>query len=423
VMGIHPALSLLRGSAAAAIQGSHREISSLQGSRMRAALVAVEFALALPLLAAASQLVASLKKLEQVNPGFDPARVAFVRIVLPQARYDSVSRVVRLWENAASRVSQLPGVVAAGYSTDVPPSDVNDQNDFRLEGSPATPGAPEPLSPWLIVSPGYFDALGVKLVAGRTFNAADTSSKESPVIVSESWATRYSPHRPVVGRRIFSGGCNESCTPSYIVGVVSDVKYNGLSSGGEAAYEPGTQGMARSGYLFVKTSGAPAAALPAVRAAIASLDPSAPVDRMSTLEDRLYESTAAPRHWATLITAFALAALALAAIGIFGLLSYLVMMMRREIGVRVALGAQRREIAGIVLRRGLVNSAIGTAVGIGIAAAGRQLLASSLYGQTAGNPSTLAMTAAVLLVVAAASCLLPAMSAARVDPMEALRAE
>jgi predicted permease len=421
VIGIHPALTLLRGSGAEAVQGSHREIAGLHGSRIRAALVAVEFALALPLLAAAGQLVGSLKKLQAVDPGFDPSHVAYLRVVLPQARYDSVMKVTTYWELAAQRVATLPGVRAAGYSTELPPADISGTNDFRIEGNSLAAGASSPVSPWMTVSPGYFAALGIKLLDGRMFTALDTSSKLLPMIVSESWAKRYSPDRPAIGRRVYSGGCDESCTPEYIVGIVSDVKYEGLANNGEAAYEPGTQGMQRSGFMFVKTSGPPAAALPMMRSALAQLDPAAPIDQLSTLEDRLYESTAAPRHWATLITGFAVAALALAAVGIFGLLSYLVMMMRREIGVRVALGAQRREIAGMVLKRGLVNSAVGAVVGAAIAVAGKRVLASSLYGEAAGDPGMLAVTAFVLLVVAGGACLLPALKAARVDPMEAIR--
>ena len=420
VIGIHPALTLMRGNAGEAM-GSHREISGLHGSRTRGALVAIEFALALPLLAAAGQLVTSLRNLQAVDPGFDPARVAFVRVVLPQARYDSVRKVIEFWEAAARRVKEVPGVVASGYATELPPADVSGTNDFRLAGSTLPPGAAAPQSPWAGASPGYFDVLGVKLLQGRMFTGGDTLNSSGPMLVSESWAKRYSPDQPVVGRRIYSGGCDDSCTPEYIVGVVSDVKYTGLANGGEAAYEPGVQGMPRSAYLFVKTRGEPAAVLPGVRAAIAQIDPTAPVDQLSTLEDRLYESTAAPRHWATLITGFAIAALALAAVGIFGLLSYLVMMMRREIGVRVALGAQRIEIMRMVLRRGLLNSATGAVVGIALAAAGRKLLAASLYKEAAGAPMTLGVTAVVLLAVAAGACLLPAMKAARVDAMEAIR--
>jgi ABC-type antimicrobial peptide transport system permease subunit len=223
---------------------------------------------------------------------------------------------------------------------------------------------------------------------------------------------------------VFEGGCTAStCSPLYIIGVVSDVKYNGMTESGDAAYSPSTQGMGRSGYLMIRTAGDPSAVVAGVRSAIRKVDPGAPVDPIGLMTDRMYASTAPPRHWTMLLAGFALAALALAAIGIFGLLSYLVTTMRREIGVRVALGAQRRQIVRMVLGRGLTSTILGAFAGLVIATAGRQLLAASLYGVRPGDPTTLVVVTVGLVGVALAASWIPARQASRIDPMVAIRAD
>ena len=424
VIGIHPVLTLARGAGSTSVRAASRDIGSGRGaSRLRGALVAVEFALALPLLAGASQLMASSARLMQVDPGFDPAPIAYARIGLPTGRYDSTAKVMDYWRRAMARVSEVPGVVAVGYSTELPPWDVGLTNDFVLEGSGLPEGATKPNVPWMIVSASYFDALGVRLLEGRMFTPADTGPTNI-LIVSESFARRYSPDRPAVGRRIYGGGCNpQTCPPQYIVGVVSDVKYDGMAKGAEAAYEPATQGMWASGYLMIRTRGEPRAVVGGVRSVLRQVDPVAAIDEIGSMEDQVYQSTAQPRHWAMLFTGFAGAALALAAVGIFGLLSYLVTTMRREIGVRVALGAQRGQIAGMIVKRGIINCAIGAAVGIALALAGRQLIQASLYESRAADPLTLTLAAGALLVVALIAAWIPAHRAARIDPMNAIRSD
>jgi putative ABC transport system permease protein len=275
----------------------------------------------------------------------------------------------------------------------------------------------------MIASAGYFEAIGARLLEGRMFNAADTGGTNA-LLVSESFAKRYSADRPVVGRRVFEGGCTATtCAPTYIVGVVSDVKYDGLSGTGEAAYVPATEGMGRGGYLMIRTRGDPRAVVPAVRSAVRSLDPAVPLDAIGPMTDRVYESTAQPRHWALLLTAFAIAAVTLAAIGVFGLLSYLVTTMRREIGVRVALGAQRGEIARMIVQRGMTNCLAGAVVGVGLALAGRRMIEASLYQVSPGDPATLIAVTTGLLGVALMASFIPARRAARIDPMTAIRAD
>jgi predicted permease len=424
VIGVHPVLTLTRKEPATNLSGGNREIG--QGSRatrLRGALVTVEFALALPLLVGAGQLMDSITRLQRVDPGFDPSHIGYLAVVLPSARYDSAARTAGYWRRAMADASSVPGVVAVGYSTELPPSDVGNTNNFTVAETPIAAGGVEPTSPWMIVSPSYFDAMGARLLEGRRFSAGDTGVVNA-LIVTNSWAKRYSPGRPAIGRRVFEGGCTATtCPPMYIVGIVTDMKYQGLSENGEAAYMPSTEGMSRSGFLMIRTSGAPSSVLPRIRAALRAIDPAVPIDDMATMDDRVYNTTAAPRHWAMLLGGFAIAALALAAIGTFGLLSYLVTMMWREIGVRVALGAQRQEIARMIVTRGLTHSAIGAAAGLVIALVGRRLLAASLYQANAGDPMTLAAVTVALLLVALLASWIPARRAARIDPMAAMRAD
>lgn len=433
MIGAHPIIALMRSRGSSELAGGNRAIGQTAGAaRLRGALVAVEFALALPLLAGAGQLMDSITRLQRVDPGFDPTPLGYVAAVLPSGRYQDPQAIGEYWRRAILEASGVPGVASVSYTTELPPDQVGNTNNFLLEGSPVPPGGSEPTSPWLTVSPTYFETMGMRLIAGRGFTPADTGAGlnsqsltvPQSLIVSESFARHYSPDRPIVGRRVFEGGCRaETCPPTYVVGVVSDVKYQGLAENGDAAYWPTTLGTTRGGVLMIRVNGSPDAVLPQVRARLQSLDRGVPIDEMASMATHVYGTTAAPRHWALLLAAFAVAALALAAIGTFGLLSYLVTMMWREIGVRVALGAQRGEIARMIVRRGVQQSALGIAAGLMIAIAGRRMLAASLYEVKAGDPVMLAAVALVLLGIAALASWMPALRAARIDPMQAMRAD
>jgi putative ABC transport system permease protein len=423
VIALHPILTLTRPDAAPSFLSGSREVGQgRRGSRLRGVLVGLEFALALPLLVGAALLSQSIAKLQRVDPGFDASNVAYTRLALPFAKYDTATVISAYWTRAIAAVAEVPGVTAVGYTTELPPAGVMNENNFRLADAPILPGGREPVSPWMIASSGYFDAIRARLIDGRLFIPSDTGPN-NVMIVSESWAKHHTPNRRAVGQRVFEGGCDESCAPLYIVGVVSDVKYDGLSGNGEAAYIPATEGMDRGGYLVIRTRGDPGNASSAVQNSLRALDPSVPIDEIGAMSDRIYESTAQPLHWAMLLSGFALAAVSLAAIGIFGLLSYVVATMRREIGVRAALGAQRRQIARMIIGRGLAHCLIGAAVGLAIAIAGRRVLDALLFDMTAGDPRTLAVVTVALIGVAIAACWIPARTAARIEPMEALRAD
>jgi hypothetical protein len=253
------------------------------------------------------------------------------------------------------------------------------------------------------------------------FQPSDTGA--APVlIVSESWVRLFSPGRSAIGRQVQGGGCT-TCTPYTIVGVVGDVKYLGLGGTAEAVYEPIEQNGASDTFLLVRTAGPPGPMLARVREVLRSLDGGLALDNASTMEDRLASTIAPQRNRTALIGGFGIAALLLAAVGVFGMLSYLVATRRREIGVRMALGARRAEVLGLIVRRGMGWAASGAALGIVAALATGKWLQASLYEVAPGDPATLGGVTALLLVVALAASWLPARRAASVAPMEAIREE
>jgi predicted permease len=346
--------------------------------------------------------------------------VAYVRVSLPLARYGSPNEATAFWSRAVARLSEQPGISAAGVNESMPPDEPADINNFDLVDRPVAPGDAQPTAPYASVSPTFFAAAGVPLLEGRGFTDADTGSGPPVMIVSRSWVRHYSPDRPAVGRQLQGGGCTQ-CTPFTIVGVVGDVKYQGLSGNGEAMYVPAGQNMSANYYLFVRTAQPGGDAVDRVRDVLRGIDPGLALDDAGRFEDRVYSSVAPQRHWATLLGGFATVALCLAAVGIFGMLSYLVAARRREIGVRVALGASRGGVIAMVLGRGMSYAIPGAVIGLIVSFVVRRRLEAVLFDVRGADPGTLAVATGVFLVVALIASLLPAHRAANVSPMEAMR--
>jgi len=422
VVAIHPVLSLWRTGARAALQGGGRDVGARQSTQVaRGVLVAAQFGLALPVLAAAALLLNSFVRLERVDPGFDPSRLLYVGISLPRAAYGDSGATARFWTRALNRVGEIPAVETAGLNQSLPPEEPPDVNNFVLVDGAVDPGAAQPVSPWSVVSASFFETASVPLLEGRMFSAGDTGV--APVlIVSRTWARMYSPGRSAIGRQVQGGGCT-TCVPYTVIGVVEDVKYLGLAGSAEAVYEPVTQQPSGDLFLMVRTAGPPGQSLEAVREAIRSIDPRLALDDAGTMSQRLASSVAPERHRTALIAGFGAAALLLAAVGIFGMLSYLVTTRRREIGVRMALGARRGEVQQFIIRRGMRWAASGAALGVVAALLTGKWLAASLYEVTPSDPATLAGVTLLLLLVAVVASWLPARRAASVAPMEAIREE
>ncbi|MGQ0714169.1 MAG: ADOP family duplicated permease [Gemmatimonadaceae bacterium] len=422
VVATYPAVMLLRKRDAGLSSGD-RTIGGGRGTRaVRSAFVVAQFALALPLLAISGLLLLSFVRLQRVDPGFDPSNILTVRVSLPAGQYADSGTVESYWTRALARVREVGGVRAIGLASSLPPDDFGWSNDnFNLVDRPAPPGTPEPNGPWPFASSEYFEALGVRLLEGRLFAPRETA--EAPVVlVSRSWVSKYYPGESALGKRMVRGGCLE-CPLSTIVGVVDDVRYSGLTGPLDAMYTPVSEDWPRELYVYIRTATSPEELIAPVRDALRSVDPSIPLDDAASMEQRLYASVAQPRQWATMLGAFAAAALGLAAIGVFGMVSYSVSTRRREIGVRMALGAAPRTIVRMVVGSGLTLAVVGSAIGLVAALVGTRALASLLYDVSPGDPPTLVVATLALLGVALVACWLPARRAATIDPLEAIRHE
>jgi predicted permease len=385
---------------------------------VRGALVATEFALAVPLLLAAALLGNSLLRLQRVNPGYEAGSNFAVWLSLPETRYPDSTAVETFWERAVQRALETPGVVAAGLATSPPPDNQGDVNNFNLVAHPVPEGGAEPVSPWSFVTPGFFSALKIPLLDGRMFTDADSSGAPPVVLVSRSWAEHYFPEENVIGQQLVEGGCYQ-CPLTTVVGVVGDVKYQGLTGNGEGVYAPLPQQGPRTAALFVRTQTAPESSIQPVLDQLRRLDPELPLSGV-TMTEQLRRALADPSRWTAVLSGFAAAALSLAAMGIFGLMSYVVRRQRREIGVRMALGAEPLDVMRMVVTRGMRCVGVGTGVGLGLVMLEGRWLASLLYGVTPHDPTTIVAVTGLLLMAALLACLLPGIRAARIRPSEAI---
>ena len=399
-----------------------RGASASRGQQwLRQALVALEFALALPLLVAAGLLIHSLYQLQRVDPGFDSSHLLTARLRLLETNHPDTMERFAFWTRTLDELRAIPGVSAAGLADVVPPS-CGCYNNFDLVGRPADQGN-QPQSPWIAVTRDYFETLGVPVLDGRGFDdGRDTPDSPPVLVVTASWAKRYFPGESPVGKRLYEGG--DTTREVEIVGVVGDVRFDGLESAGDAVFAPVSQGWRNNPiYLHLRTGPEPLALVEPVRAALQRLDPTLVPAEVSTMEGLLADSLGTHRHWAAVIAGFALSAVALAAIGVFGVLAYYVSRQQREIGIRLALGADTRRVASMVMRRGIACAIAGTALGVVLALFLTKGLEALLFEVERLDPINLIGACFLLLAIAVAACWLPARRAAGIDPMIALRHE
>ena len=397
-----------------------RNASAGKGQQLiRNGLVTVEFALALPLLIAAGVLAGSLVQLQRVDPGFDAGNVLTARVRLLESNYPDAAARVRFWDRALPELRNIPGVLAAGLATGVPPDAPGSFNNFDLVGRPAEQGH-EPMAPWTAVTPGFLEALDLRLLDGRLFDARDTPESAAVVLVSAAWAKHYFPGESAVGKQMYEGG--DRSEPVTIVGVVSDVKFDGLRNPGEGVYAPISQGWANNPiYLYLRTDAEPLAMLETLSATLRHLDADLVPAEVSTLESRLRDSLGEQRHWVVVIGGFALSAVLLSAVGIFAVVAYYVSRQYREIGIRLALGGDARQIFRMVIRRGLQSALLGMLAGIVMTVFMIRGLASQLFEVQRVDPVTGIAACMLLAAIALAACCLPARRAAQIDPTTALR--
>ena len=427
IFGLAPALQASRGETHTALKESGTTYSA--GIRLRSTrslFVVGELALTVVLLVSAGLLSKSLLHLMNVKPGFDPENVLTMNLVLPPAKYQTEVQMRSFHDAMLERVSALPGVRAAGtISYGLPLGGGGLAGDFTIEGQHAP--APGVVASKLVVSPGYFRGMGISLLHGRLIAGRDASQSEPVVVVSESFARRFWPGGQALGHKLQPGF---SGSPWYsIVGVVSDVRERGLAKTPPLAlYFPYAQApksfLMSFMTLVVRTStSSPLAVTNAVRSAVQSVDPDMPVFDVASMEQLVERSVSAPRFNATLLGCFAALALILATVGIYGAVSYSVTQRTHEIGIRMALGAERDDVLSLIVRQGMVLTLIGVGIGVLGALALTRFLSSLLYAVKPTDPLTFVAVAFILSIVSLLASYIPARRATKVDPMVALRYE
>ena len=419
VFALMPALRASRVDLAASLKDGGRGTAGAPAARLRAILVVAQVAVCLFLLAGAGLLLRSFGQLLHVSPGFEPRGAIAAELAPAGASYADSAVRERYFEQALRVAATLPGVSAAGGINLLPTRGKFGQT-YLIEGYELRSGEPPPTDEFRCVLPGYFSAMRQRVVAGRDFSTADDSKAPPVVLVNEAWVRRYLPGREVVGRRIQVDTDRSPNAWRTIVGVVADAREYGLDQPVPPVfYFAAAQEPPQSMTLVVRGQLTPAA----LRSELSRVDPAQPVDRVLPVEDVLTASLAVRRFPLQLLGVFAGLALLLSAVGIYGVTAYAVAQRTREIGVRMAIGASAAAVVRLVLASALRTVGVGVCIGTVAALAGGRLIASQLYGVSARDPITLAAIAALLAIVALAASGIPALRAARIDPMAALRAE
>jgi putative ABC transport system permease protein len=426
VFGLAPALQGTRVDLNEALkQNSGRSARSAGHNRLRGALVVAEVALALVLLAGAGLLIKTFIHLRGLETGFRPDNLLTLRTELSRQKYSELPKRAAFYQQVLERVRAIPGVASAGYVTAVPMVQKWGSSSFSVEGKEALPGQ-DALSRQL--SPGYMETVGMTLRRGRYFDEHDGPQSERVSVINETMARRFWGEKEPMGSRFKIGGADSPRPWVTVVGVVADIKEMGLEVSPKATmFFPYTQ-MAESFWntpreMAIRVTGEEMSVSAAVRQAIWSVDGDQPVSNIRSMNEILGEEVAQRRVIMTLLGTFAAIALLMAAIGIYGVLSYAVSQRTQEIGVRMALGAQPRDMLRLIVSRGLAQVGLGVGVGLVVSFAMTRLMKGLLVGVSPTDPLTFGVIALLLIGVAMVACYIPARRATRIDPLIALRCE
>jgi len=426
IFGMAPARMLISRVGSNVLTHATRTTAGPAAWRHRAVLVGVNVALSTVLLVGSGLLVRSFVSLLKVDPGFDPHNVLTMEVELSGQAYGQTDQIASFYNQLASRLSALPGVMAVGASTNLPLTGSIDQWGITIEGRPLGNPAESPEADRYGVEGNYFAAMNIPLLRGRVFTEADGAGAPPVVIIGKTVADRLWPGEDPIGRHIkLAGGPGNPMRT--IVGIVGDIRHNGLHLPVTyQAYMPQSQSpwpnSSMTMLIRVREGQAAASLGPAAREQVKAMDASQPVIRVRTYDSIVSTLMATRRFTLVLLGAFAVTALLLAIVGLYGALSYVVTQRQREIGVRVALGAERRDIRRLVMAQGLLPVSIGIASGAVIAAIAGRLIATLLYGVTPTDLPTYGAVLIAMIFSATLACLLPAMRATKVQPATALRA-
>jgi putative ABC transport system permease protein len=421
LFGLVPALAAsrhdLRGTLAAGSPGGGGG-----PRRFQSGLVVVEAALALIMLVSATFLVQSLLRLQRVDPGFTTAGTLTFRLALPRTRYPDPVRGNAFFNTLLERIGAEPGVTAAGGVNTSPLSGRNSCDSFGLRDRPAPPPGQEPCAEVRAATPGYFTAMGIRLVSGRYLSEADNADTERVAVISESMARRYWPAGNALGQRLKWGSVGASSPWLTIVGVIGDVKHFGLNEEApDEVYMPMEQRGTSAITFAVRMQQAPAALSGRIRAIVNDLDSALPVAELFTTRELVSRSMALPAFRTQLLTAFAVLALLLAVSGVYGVVSFQVAQRQREMGIRLALGATPGEVKRLVVGRGMNTVALGCALGVLAAYPLMRLMQDTLFGVAPGEPLPYVIAPAILLSTALLASYLPARRTTAFDPADTIR--
>jgi predicted permease len=422
LFGLAPALAIVRADVNDSLKdGDRGATSGASRGRLRNWLVATEMALALVLLAGAGLLVRTFVNLEHVNMGFNPDRALVFQTDLPDKRYTDDASYIRFYKNLAARFEALPGVQSAGFGSDIPWTGYDENSSFDIEGRPSDPNH-SPEARYHYASPDYFRAAGIPLLSGRFFALTDDVKSQKVVIVNSAFARTFFPGAEAVGKRLELWGFKGV----QIVGIIGDVK----DSPDAAATKPAFYwddwqfpGRDNPKIGVIRANSSLASLESAVRQQVSELDQDLPVTDMRPMDEVSAHPVSTAKFTWMLVAVFAGLAMLLAAIGIFGVMSYVVTQRTHEIGIRMALGAQRESVLGMVVRQGARLAAAGVAVGLIAALVLTRAMRNLLYGVGASDPWTFLAVSGLLTLVAFMACYVPARRASQVDPIVALRHE
>jgi putative ABC transport system permease protein len=427
LFGLAPALQASRPDLTGALKEGGRGSAGLLRNRLRSVLVISEVALSLVLLIGAGLMIRSFAKLSQVNPGFNPDQVFTMGVTLLRSKYPEDERVASFYSQLLERAAATPGVASAGATSDLPFSGSNTSDSFTIEGRPPVAKEEEPSTEYRVVTPRYFESMGVPLLAGRDFTWADTKQSPNVVMINEAFARRHFAGESPLGHRLRLQG--QERDPLLIVGVIGDVRHIRLDEQPiPEAYvpflqDPLSETYRRSMTIVARTKSDPGAVAGSLRAALTSLDKSVPVYALKPMTEYLHDSLARRRFNLILLTGFGGVALVLAAVGIYGVISYGVTQRTHEIGIRMALGAAKGDVLRLVVRQGMIMALGGVAIGLLASLALTRLMETLLYGVSVTDPLTFTVIALLLTSVALLACFVPARRATKVDPLVALRYE
>jgi putative ABC transport system permease protein len=425
IFGLVPALEATRLDLNDTLkEGGKGSGQSARSRSLRGALVVAEVALALVLLVSAGLLVKSFARLRNIDTGFRQENILTFVLRVPGVKYKDDLEFVNFFHQAEERIRALPGVKAAGMVNYLPLyGGLGSATGFKVDGRPAPPPGEGPSTNVRVSDGAYFGAMGIPLLRGRNFTDYEDAQPRHVVIVSESFAQKYFPDEEVLGKRI-DVLMFDNPRMTEIVGVVGDVRYDSLTDAAEpTVYFPSSELTYSFMTFVVHTSGDPAEMAPAVRREISALDPEQPVSDVRTMTQVMADTVGRARFSTLLLGLFAALATLLAAVGIFGVMNYSVTLRTREIGLRMALGAQPARVLMLVLRQGLTLTLIGIALGLAGSLALTRVMSSLLFGVNATDPATFAAIVPVLTVVSLVACYIPARRATRIDPLVALRYE